>query len=326
MEQKIAPKKYLSASRVKTLETCSWVYWCKYNLNLPDPSNDGAMRGTICHLIFELLINKRHLKHFNAMTKKGSIQASKAVDRLVIKNMKKVGIFTDENYTMIGDMILVGLKNDFFGGKGATIDKPEQEFEITNESPRYKIKGFIDKPIKYDKKKIVKIIDYKSSKYKFRGDDLESNLQAMMYSLASKTIWPGYKPVVEFLFLRHPKQPIQQLEYTEEQLKGFEGYLEHVSGIIDNFDEAAANANFATFNPKSKWMCGIGKWVCPFKSKMEYYALIEDGKIVKSSLKDDLRASDKQKVEKRSYAGCPKFNFDQTRSSTKTDDAFSDLT
>lgn len=326
MEKQLKPKKYLSASRVKTLETCSWVYWCKYHLNLPDPSNEGALRGTVCHLVFELLINPKHKKHFDLITKKDSIKASAAVNRLVIRNLSKSNIHTEENYTMVDEMILVGLKNDFFGGKGAKIDKPEQEFEITNDSPKYMIKGFMDKPIKYDKKKLVRIIDYKSSKYKFRGDDLESNLQAMMYSLAARTLWPGYKPTVEFLFLRFPKQPTQELQFTNEQIKGFEGYLEHVSEIIDNFSESSANANFATFSKKNKWMCGIGKWVCPFKNKFEYYALIEDGKVLKSSLKEDLKASsDKQKIEKRTYAGCPKFNFSSSDKSEITKDAFSDL-
>jgi len=49
------PKTALSASRIKTVEGCSWLYWCKYKLKLPDASNDGAKRGSICHLIFEHL-------------------------------------------------------------------------------------------------------------------------------------------------------------------------------------------------------------------------------------------------------------------------------
>ena len=45
--------KPLSASRIKTLQTCSWQYWCKYHLKLPDRSNEGSLRGTICHAIFD---------------------------------------------------------------------------------------------------------------------------------------------------------------------------------------------------------------------------------------------------------------------------------
>ena len=55
----------LSASRIKTAESCSWLYWCKYKLKLPDRSNDGARRGSICHLIFELLGEPRRKKYFD---------------------------------------------------------------------------------------------------------------------------------------------------------------------------------------------------------------------------------------------------------------------
>ena len=45
----------LSASRIKKAESCSWSYWATYKLKVPDRGNDGASRGWICHLIFELL-------------------------------------------------------------------------------------------------------------------------------------------------------------------------------------------------------------------------------------------------------------------------------
>ena len=60
----------LSASRIKTLQQCSWKYWCNYKLKLPDKSNDGASRGWICHLIFELLGEPRHKKHYDLIAEK----------------------------------------------------------------------------------------------------------------------------------------------------------------------------------------------------------------------------------------------------------------
>ena len=63
------PETPLSASRIKTAESCSWLYWCKYKLNLPDKSNDGAKRGSICHLIFEVLGIKKRKKYFNKIIK-----------------------------------------------------------------------------------------------------------------------------------------------------------------------------------------------------------------------------------------------------------------
>ena len=74
----------LSASRIKVEQTCSWQYWAKYVLKLPDKSNDGAKRGSICHLVFECLGNPRHKKHYVKILKNKNIFASKAVEKLVI--------------------------------------------------------------------------------------------------------------------------------------------------------------------------------------------------------------------------------------------------
>jgi hypothetical protein len=306
--------KTLSASRIKTLETCSWVYWLNYHAKVPQSQNDGALRGTICHTIFELLLNKRHLKNYKRVIKKNSIDGDEAIARLVKKLAKQVDL-KEDNYKLLNDMILVGLKNDFFG-EGGEIVKPEYAFDIVNEEPKYHIKGFIDKPIKI--KKEMHIIDYKSSKYKFRGDDLEANIQAMMYSLASKKLWPKLKPIVKFLFLRFPKQPIQELTFDDNQLKGFEHYLQHINEYVNNFDENSAQANFAIDNVKNKWMCQVGGWKCPYKDPYEYYVKVNDkGQIVETSLQNNFKDIKGFKVETRKYEGCPKFN---NKSVSKDDD------
>ena len=299
------PLKTLSASRIKTLETCSWVYWNNYHAKVPQSQNDGAMRGTICHTIFELLLNKKHLPKYKRIIKDNSINGDKAVSRLVKKLSAKVGLDA-KNYELVDEMILVGLKNDFFGEDGKIV-KPEYAFDIQNENPKYHIKGFIDKPIKT--KKEMHIIDYKSSKYKFRGDDLQANLQAMMYSLASKKLWPKLKPVVKFLFLRFPKQPFQELQFDDNQIKGFEHYLEHINEYVNNFDENSAKANFAIDNQKNKWMCQVGGWKCPYKDPYEYYVKLNNkGEIVESSLTGKFKDIEGFTVEKRNYEGCPKWN------------------
>ena len=138
MSKKKKFEKYISASRIKTLEGCTWVYWAKYHLKLPDKTNSGAERGTLCHLIFELLLKPRHKKHFDGIIKKGSITGSSVILRLAIKHMKKFesnkvkGKMEQENYDLVDKMIVVGLECDFFG-EGGHIEKPEQEFDITND-------------------------------------------------------------------------------------------------------------------------------------------------------------------------------------------------
>ena len=121
MSKKKKQVKYLSASRMKTLEMCSWTYWCKYHLGLPDKTNDGALRGSICHLILELLLKPRHKKHYDLIVKSKAIKASKPVDKTVIKFLKANDIYNKENYDLCSKMIYVALDHDFFGGENVNL-------------------------------------------------------------------------------------------------------------------------------------------------------------------------------------------------------------
>ena len=297
---------YLSASRIKTFESCSWLYYCKYILKLPDKSNTGAMRGLICHLIFELLFNPRHKSHYDKIKKKNNVKASKSVNRLILKHAKKSGIDDKENLSLIYDMILVGLNTDFYPKDGTALS-PEFEFKINGDG--YKAKGFIDLPI-LGSDGTVTIRDYKSSKKKFAGEELTANVQAMLYSLVSKQLWPQFKPKVEFIFLRFPKSPVQRIEFTEDELSGFEYSLKFVYDKISNFSEKDACLNFAK-NGNNRWMCQAGAtWVCPFKNSMIYYSVFdEEDNLIKSvhtlAEAQKLKINDLFKIKKMEYSGCP---------------------
>jgi len=312
---KSVKEKVLSASRIKTLETCSWSYWCNYHLKLPQKQNEGALRGTVCHLVFEMLVKKKHKKHFDKIFKGNSIKRSPAVFRMVMKHLTQMEnsfdlpMTNEENVELVDDMIVVGLNCDFFGW-GGKVDKPEHEFLLENKDPEYKIRGFIDKPIVYKKGKKIKIVDYKSSKYKFRGEELHSNVQAMVYTLAAKKEWEGYTPTVEFQFLRHPRSPLQQLQFNEDQLRGLEYYLAHSFQIINNFTEETATTNYAADKKKDSWLCKIGKWRCPYIDPYPYFVIVdENGEEINKSLKrSELqnKLKDGQKIKKRKYDGCPR--------------------
>lgn len=325
-------KKYLSASRIKTLESCSWIYWCKYHLKLPDKSNEGASRGSICHLIFEMLIGKKRKKYFNKLIKTNKLSSVPSIERLVRKWIKKYKLNESEDYDLIEKMILVGLNTDFYGedeGLSKIFD-PEFEFKIENKEPEYNISGFIDKIIAYPKDKKLIITDYKTSKEKFKGDEKACNVQGLLYSLVAKAKWPEYETIlVRFIFLKFPSEPIIELSFSKEQIEGFTYYLEYLNKKVNKFNDTLAQANFALDMPDSKEefkgpkMCGWAKqknqlkkdgkpmWHCPFKFDFDYYVLIDEkNEIIKSSYEEnDLKNSLKEnlKIEKRFYEGCPKF-------------------
>jgi hypothetical protein len=301
-------KKSLSASSIKSLETCSWLYWCQYQNKIPQRSNEGAMRGTCVHTVFEVLLLPRHRHHYEAIIKSNSIDGSPAIRRLVIKYLKRDGILTTQNYDLVDDMILVGLKTDFFGKGGdgsGKLSKAEFRFEIVNTDPEYKIRGYIDKIITYGNG-LVKIVDYKSSKSKFSGDDLDANVQSMAYSLAGYKLLGAQDVTTEFIFLRYPRQPIQSVHLTKKQLEGFEHYLAYIYALINKFDIKKAQANMAAFNNKNRWLCKAGSWECPYLKPFTYYALKNaDGSIARTSLKNDMEAQPEQKLEALRYTGCP---------------------
>jgi len=336
------PETPLSASRIKTAQSCSWLYWCKYKLNLPDASNDGAKRGSICHLIFELLGETKRKKIFNKIIKEKDVFCVPSIQRLIKKHAKKLQVDDDENIELIKEMTLNGLMYDFYGTKNGkpTYSLSEKDFEIivSTDDKKYKIKGFIDKLFLYKKNKFALIRDFKTSKQKFKGKEICDNLQDYMYSLAARHLYPEYNNrVSEFLFLKfdlNDQDPesdgvIQMRPISEDDLDGFEYQLSEIQQYLDNFSEQDAINNFAASQPypsdnsfSGPLQCGFAKskgqlkkdgtpmWHCPMKFDFTYYAIINaEGKHVKSYLKEEFDKSlipEGCKAEKRHYSGCPK--------------------
>lgn len=331
----------LSASRVKLLKECSWKYWCRYHLHLPDPSNDGAKRGTVCHLIFEVLGNPRHKKHFQSIIRKQDVFASPAVARLVKKKSKEEGVDDSENLDLIYQMILEGLNHDFyalsFGKPTASYSEEDFDIEVYEDGKDYRMRGFLDKLFLFKKKKKAVIRDFKTSKSVYSGKEVDDNIQHRFYSLAVKHQYPEYEEHhMEFVFVKFSADvdgvlvmpPIDKYE-----LEGWEYELTAIQERVNNFSEEDAYSSFAFYQgfPKDedgftgRLLCGFAKykgqlkvdgtimWHCPFKFPFDYYvALDEDGRVVSSVFcneKSKIKELKKEyKLEKRHYAGCPVFN------------------
>jgi len=318
---------YQRSSALKTFSSCSWQYYCNYFLKIPQMDNEGALQGNVCHSFFECLLEKRRKPIFKVITKAGTVKASPAAYRLVRKLIKKNKLpATDKIFDRIDKMILVGLNSDFYV-KGGKIVGKEYRFKIENESPKYNIYGTIDKISLFEKEKIVLIDDYKSSKVKYSGEDKESGIQALVYSLACKKIWPEYTPKVRFHFLQFPEEPVQEASFTDEALAGFEHYLAETQLRVDSFSEKAAYLNFAADQPipadgsfGGKLSCGFAQrpkqlkkdgspmWACSFKFAFTYYIVKKDEKFVSAHLKkEDIILKEGESIEENQYQGCPRY-------------------
>ena len=331
----------LSASRIKLAKQCSWQYWCRYVLKLPDKGNDGSSRGWIVHLVLELLAHPKRLKYYKKVIKEGSILKDEALNRLVYYHANKLNVADDENIALIDDMAMNGLNFDFFGDRE---QKPqevltEKKFDLTIEEGaiKYKVLGFIDKLFLY-KDGTALIRDFKTSKQVFKGGDVTDNLQDLIYSLATKKIYPQVKKVkCEFLFLKFPlevdmlgnvsKGVCQMEEISPEELSGFEYQLSDAQKYLDNFNELTAISNMAAVKSYPKdgtfggpLVCGregfkkirgeevldsdgkpVPNYICPYRQPQDYYVLLnKDGKNIKNAFKDekDTLIPNKQKGEK----------------------------
>lgn len=306
---------YLSASRIKTLKSCSWLYWCQYVLKIDGGSNDGASRGTVCHLVFETLGEKKHKKEYNKIIKKNDVFASDLVKDIILSEAKKLKVDDEDNLELIKDMTLKGLKYDFYG---TDLDKPtkifsELDFDLSKDDDefRYRILGFIDKLYLYKSKDTAIIRDFKSSKSMFVGDEISDNIQDWMYALAVKEKFPEYKDrFSEFLFLKFMdnKQTklsiddvadgvIKMESIDDSALKGFEHELTECYSYVEDFDEEKAVSNLAANKPfptdntfSGKLKCGFAKykgqlkkdgslmWHCPFRFDFKYYKIFDKDK------------------------------------------------
>lgn len=335
----------LSASRIKTLQSCSWLYWCKYKLNLPDPSNDGAKRGTVCHFIFELLGKPGREKIHQFIIDNNDVFSHGAIKRLVLKHARQLEVSDPENLESIRVMILNGLKYDFYGQANGLLSESfsEKDFEIIRQDETagisYKIKGFIDKLFLYKNENLAIIRDFKTSKEKFKGKEISDNLQDYMYNLAVRHMFPEFKKrVSEFLFLKYElDQKLLQLSngavvmdrINEDDLDGFEHQLTAIQKYIDELSEIDAQSNFAGDAPfptdksfSGPLQCGFAKykgelkkdgnpkWACSMKFDFHYYVILKEGKVIKSFFEKDFNESlvpNGHSFEKRFYAGCPRY-------------------
>lgn len=315
---------YLSASRIKTLKSCSWLYWCQYVLKIDAGSNDGASRGTVCHLVFETLGDKKYKKEYDKVIKNNDVFASDFVKDIILSEAKKLNVDDEDNLELIKTMTLNGLKYDFYGnGLGRpTKEFSELKFDIIKDEDdiNYRILGFIDKLYLYKSKDKAVIRDFKSSKSMFTGHEVTDNIQDWMYALAVKETFPEYKDrFSEFLFLKFmgDKQTKLSLDTVEDgvirmesiddaSLAGFEYELSECYDYIQDFSEEKAMMNLAANKPfptdntfSGKLKCGFAKykgqlkkdgnlmWHCPFRFDFKYYKIFDkDGNFVKGIHED----------------------------------------
>jgi RecB family exonuclease len=151
-------KLVLSASRVKTFQTCARKYYYTYIKKLPRLAWDHFDIGTIVHSVLEEFHNtfrddKNVLDLNGLMTKCFANQKEKILKEKKIKN---------STFIEARDLLKEYLRNLKDKGLGSLILCNEEDF-IVQLNDDFKVQGFIDR-IDEDKDNIYHIKDYKTTK------------------------------------------------------------------------------------------------------------------------------------------------------------------
>ena len=317
------PKVRLSASRIKTAQDCSWRYYTDYVLKLRDGGNAGSGRGNCCHPVLEALLRPDRKKYYHQIVASRDVYSVPCIKRFIHIYAKKENVFDEENLKLINDFILVALDLDFYC-EGHINLQSELKFEERDE--KIWVLGFIDKISEFTDR--VLLVDYKTQKNFFTEEELEFNVQAMMYLMVAKKMFPGKRIDFEFHQLKEArgrdkklKNPIQKVpDVSDDMIEGFKEWLAAFSDYLSNFTLEEAKSNFAIKDyTKKMTRCGgvLGQrrksdgglmFCCPAKYARLYFALYENGILLKTAatrgeLEEGIKEG--QTIEQRSYGGCP---------------------
>lgn len=150
----------ISASRLNSLDQCSWKFYCEEVLKLPSKTHPKTLVGTITHGILECLLNPRHQDKYNRIIQEpSSVYNCPVVSRYIKIQQNKHGI-EQKLIDDIDEMVLLVLKStDYLDKKADERFAPEHEFKFKI-ADKYEVKGFIDRI--YRKNNLYCIIDYKT--------------------------------------------------------------------------------------------------------------------------------------------------------------------
>ncbi len=311
---------FLSASRIDTFQFCSQQYAARYIHKIPDSGNSGSSRGSVVHDVLELLVKPRHQHHVKTIVDAKTCRKDPSVWKLLLAHSRKNGVADEENLKLIDGFMLVALKNEFLGPPGTKTIVGEQEFslEVNHGGRRFNARGFIDRSCVVEDKHglLLAVTDFKSSKQKFQGDKAEDNIQAQMYQLALRQLYPDIKRrTFDFLFLKFPRAPIQEMpSYTDDQLDGFEWRLTFLQEAMENFTLDNQGDNLAAWDESKRRLCGYEgvkkdgtkAWICGAQKPLDYWVTVDEtGAIVTSAFTEaELKPKAGHTVEKRRYPGC----------------------
>lgn len=223
----------LSYSRINTLEQCPLKFRRRYVDKVSVPEIDGsAAIGKLVHSTIETVT-----RFFVDHELKGTIDVAMA-EATYEAQWASSSLTGQESFTdglkLVRRWVHCTERIDY-----RDILAVEKRFELTIGDEL--LVGYIDL-VRWVDDETIEVVDYKTNRVPYSAGELDSNLQASIYAMAARALWPWAKRVrLSFAMLRHGYS--QHTERSVEQLRAAAGYIRAVGAELRSRNEWPAKLN-----------------------------------------------------------------------------------
>lgn len=296
----------VSSSKISDLLQCSYSFYLKHVLMMPDVPHWKTLVGSYVHNVVEYTL-KRTLKRRKLLRR--ILRDGFTFD--AFPNIRRYGaMFKAKHrldlweYPVVEAMLTLTfstLKPYLKEGRF----KSEQRFEMKYD--KVTVSGYVDI---LSRGKDKRILDMKTKGKRFTKAELGDNVQAAIYQWWYYETYGDLVPV-DFIMVRFPptkRSPTYHLQTVEaptvQQLGGLKQYAIHLHKLMNNFTLRDATGGFCSD-------FGFCERVCPFKRPFDYLSLKDKstGALIGNYMLDNPpHVGENQMIERLHCKGCPRFN------------------
>lgn len=294
----------VSSSKISDLLSCSMIFYLKHVMMLPDKTHWKTLVGSALHNVVEYALKPKRRKMLDAILENGfSFAAHPNIERYakMWRDHYKLDLWDHQNVEDMLKLTFTTLKPYLLDGQF----RSEQRFEMKLGTAVGS--GYIDILTLGDD---GRILDMKTKGKKFTQEELEWNMQAMMYQWYYFATYGKLVPV-HFIMTRFPptkKDPGKHIQTvmppTEVQINGFKLYVQHLHRVMNGFSVKESQSNWH----KDEGFC---LRVCQLRNRFDYISIKKKATkaLVGNHLLDSVPAlKDDEYQERLTHKGCPRFN------------------
>lgn len=295
----------VSASKVSDLDKCTMLFYLKHVLGLPDSTHWKTKVGSALHNVVEYVLKPKRRAILDLILANGfQFAAFPSIDRYCrqFATHHKIDLWDHQNVEEMLQLTFTTLAPYLKRGEFLS----EQRFEI-DLGEGATASGYVDiASIGPDKR----ILDMKTKGQKFTKKELAASMQAIIYQMWYHETHGELVPV-DFIMTRFPptkRLPTNHIQNvpppTVEQIRGLKYYLRELHKTMNTFGLKEAHGSFCG----DTFFCDK---LCSFRRPMTYLALVDNATnqtLSTHMLDNPPHPCDTQRVEERTFGGCPRFN------------------